>query len=100
MQPYQEFNHALQLFRLPSEVIASLNDYLWGTTQDWKRKLNIIHTLPKSTWYVLKDVAHYRSYSNLMESEDCFYCTTCGEKTLHFTLSFYSERCDVCQMRT
>ena len=100
MQPYQECEHALQIFRLPSETVALLNDYLWGTTQDWKRKLNIIHTLPKSIYNGLRDVAHYRSYSNLIESEDCFYCNTCGEKTLHFALSFYSECCDVCQMRT
>ena len=84
---------------LPGEVQCALMDYLWGTAEDWKLKLNITHALPTNAWIRLNDVSQYRSYSNTMESEDCLYCRKCGEKTLFFALSFYTDYCEDCTAR-
>lgn len=99
MKPYDIQKQTLQNIKLPDEIVIQLNDYLWGTTNDWKRKLDIHNQLPADKWLFLSDVPYYRSYSNLMESEDCLYCSCCGEKTLFFALSFYRNCCEECYER-
>jgi hypothetical protein len=94
-----QYNTSSQLRLLPSVVEDIVQNYLWGTLQDWKRKLNIVQQLPTSGFSGLCDVKTYRSYSNIVESEDCMYCSVCGEKKLWFALSFYNSFCVECETR-
>jgi hypothetical protein len=82
---------------LSVELNRAIQDFLWGKPSDWKRKMRtVLRQLPPHGFYSLKDVVSYRSYSNVIESEDCFYCGKCGEKVLCFALSFYKNTCEVC----
>jgi len=78
-------------------LLPMLTGYLWGDRSDWIRKLNIVEHLPADALAFLTDVPAYRSYSNLLDTEDCLYCPHCGEKTLFFALSFYTNTCQECK---
>ena len=99
MKTYDIHKQALNTIKLPNAIVMQMSDYLWGTSKDWKRKLDIQNHLPQETWSLLSDVAQYRSYNNIMESEDCLYCNCCGEKKLFFALSFYRNYCEDCHER-
>jgi len=82
---------------LPSEIIYQIRDYLWGTTEDWKRKLNITKGLTlrvgKSQ---LKQIHQYRLYRNIIRCHNCLFCPKCGEKSVHFLHAFYFIYCKDC----
>jgi hypothetical protein len=82
--------------RLPTEVQHRVRRFLWGTRYDWQRKLDIVHSLRHQGYLSLRDVASYTSYSNYIEAEDSLYCQRCGEKKLHFALSFHMDACLDC----
>lgn len=81
---------------IPLELFENLQGYLWGDIQSWKKKLDIVQQLPSNVFTQLTDVSTYRSYSNILNTEDCLYCSKCGEKTLWFALSFYKSVCEEC----
>ena len=93
---------SLLLIVFPKEIQIKVTDYLWGATLDWKRKLDITHTLPVNGAHRLVDVASYTAHNKMIDSEDCLYCGRCGEKSLFFALSYYMDTCLDCDaiMRT
>ena len=82
---------------LPTVVLYRVQDYLWGTTDDWKYKLNITHYLPKNSLQRLRVVKQYQMSRKIIESEDCVYCSKCGEKNMWFPLTFYHSCCLDCK---
>jgi len=98
----QEHNSALfilqRLNRLPTSIHHIIGDYMWGAQQDWKRRLNIVHLLPTSgiRLFSLRDVNVYKSHGNIIESEDCLYCSKCGEKNVWAPLSHHMSCCLDC----
>lgn len=94
------FTRILCQIPLQPDLLPMLTGYLWGDRSDWIRKLNIVEHLPADALAFLTDVPAYRSYSNLLDTEDCLYCPHCGEKTLFFALSFYTDTCQECNAYT
>ena len=59
-----------------------------------------LHQLPAQGYHCLREVTLYKSNSDVIESEDCFYCAKCGEKALLFALSFHKDTCESCVIDT
>ena len=54
--------------------------------------------LPTSgiNFFSMRDVAVYKSHGHLIESEDCLYCSKCGEKNVWAPLSHHMPCCLDC----
>lgn len=83
--------------KLNRELNEIIKSFLWGNLEIWKHKLDIINNLPQNPYLSLLSVSTYRSYSNIIDSEDCVFCEKCGEKRLWFALSFNHTMCETCE---
>ena len=87
----------MNINKLPIELHESIKTFLWGDIQSWQRKIDIVNHLPRHPCATLSSVSAYRSYSNIIDSEDCVFCRKCGEKSLWFALSFNHTMCESCE---
>ena len=87
----------MDINKLPIELHEFVKTFMWGDLKTWKHRLNIVNHLPQHPRETLTDVSSYRSYSNIIDSEDCLFCKKCGEKSLWFALSFYHTMCESCE---
>ena len=86
------------MISLPSEIWNQIADYMWGSTNDWRKRLNISHILPRYTSHfeTLLDVENYRLRGTNIWAEDSLYCPCCGEKRLFFAFTFTRSQCEWC----
>lgn len=83
----------MNLKKLPYEITENIKIYMWGNKDIYKKKLDIVHNLPKYKHHNLK-VTDYCLIRNVYtEIEDELYCPKCGEKTL---FPFTREVCFDC----
>ena len=76
-------NHLIIYIKhLPPPLNNIIFDYLWGTQIAYKKKLNIIHTLPKyKESALISPIFCYRGGIEY-EIENYLYCPKCGEKNV------------------
>lgn len=67
---------------LPCELIEMIKEYMWGNVVYYKKKLNIVNTLPEYKRAILRTTLFCKIKNTMNEIEDELYCPNCGEKTL------------------
>ena len=73
----------MKLYYLPPEIISLIKDYLWGSPNIWKQKLNI------KEWELYRTLLSLSFYKN-----NIYYCSICGEKK--YISNFNTKICFSC----